>query len=196
MKPRNDVRMQSGPIPLTREGRRLLAAKLAHLRDEIIPGLLTLRESSGYDSAVENDYQHAVGQLANLCERLARSCAVETTPDDPRVVELGELVTLCLDDGTLVCYLVVHPFEAPIGGGRVSSEAPLGRALLGRRVGDKIEVRAPRGAYQCRILSSERLRTRAADSTQPLASQPRDRPIARRSEMFATNNIDQRRTRS
>ena len=192
MNPRNDVRMQSGPIPLTREGRRLLAAKLAHLRDETIPELLTLRESSGYDSEVENDYQHAVGQLASLCERLTRSCAVETTPDDPRVVELGELVTLCLDDGTLACYLVVHPFEAPIGGGRVSSEAPLGRALLGSRVGDKIEVRAPRGAYQCRILSSERRRTRAAGSTQPLASPPHDRPSAHLSDA-ATEKIDERR---
>ena len=192
----DDSHMQPASIPLTREGRRVLAAKLARLRDEIIPELLTLRENSGHDSQLDNDYQRAVSQLASLCDSLARASAVEATPDDPRVVELGELVTLCLDDGTLACYLLVHPFEAPIGGRRVSADAPLGRALLGRRVGDEIDVQAPRGAYCCRILSSERLRIGAAVSTQPLSSRPPDRPIAGRSEMFATDNLDQRRTRS
>ena len=192
----DDAHMHSAAIPLTREGRRVLVAKLAHLRDEVIPELLTLRENSGHDSQPVYDHQRAVSQLASLGDRLAHASAVETTPDDPRVVELGELVTLRLDDGTIACYLLVHPLEAPIGGARVSAEAPLGRALLGRRVGDEIDVRAPRGAYRCRILSSERSHIGAVVSTEPLSSQPPDGPIGGRSEMFTTNNIDQMRTPS
>lgn len=142
---------------LTCEGRRVLVARMQHLRDETIPELLALRADADHDRpADDDDYERAVSQLAYYCSLLAEARAVETTLDDPRVVELGEVVTLCLGDGTFERHLLVHPLEALLGGLRVSSVAPLGRALLGRRVGEEIEVVAPAGSYVCRIVSAER----------------------------------------
>ena len=143
-------------VLLTREGRRVLAARLQHLRDETIPELLALRADADHDGPADDDYERAVSQLAYYCSLLAEARAVETTLDDPRVVELGEVVTLCLGDGTFERHLLVHPLEALLGGLRVSCEAPLGRALLGRRVGEEIEVVAPAGSYVCKIVSAER----------------------------------------
>ncbi len=147
-------------VLITWEGRCILAAKLRHLRDEVIPALVARHEvehpGQSESAYTDDEYQRAAEQLAHVCSVLARARPVESTPDDPRVVELGEAVTLFLDDGTFDRRLIVHPLEAPLGGARLSSESPLGRALLGRRVGEEIEVRAPAGPYRCRILRSER----------------------------------------
>lgn len=150
----------TGAVVLTWEGRRIFAAKWRNLRDDIIPNLLERQESEhpGEVDYLDHDYQRAVGQLSHVCRVLAQARAVESTPDDPRVVELGEAVTLFLEDGTLERRLIVHPLEAPLGGRRVSSSSPLGRALLGRRIGEEVEVRAPTGPYRCRIIRAERLR--------------------------------------
>lgn len=157
---RGDDDPDAGAVPITWEGRRILAAKLRHLRDDVIPGLVARYESEHpgqpESAYVDDEYQDAAERLAHVCSLLARAHPAEATFDDPRVVELGETVTLFLDDGTLDRGLLVHPLEAPLGGIRVSSESPLGRALLGRGVGEEIEVRAPTGPYRCRILRAER----------------------------------------
>ncbi len=151
---------RTGSVLLTWDGRRILAAKFWHFREEVIPELLARQETEhpGEVDYLDDDYQRAVEQVTHVCSVLARARAVESTPDDPRVVELGEAVTLFLDDGTLEGRLIVHPLEASLGGLRVSSDSPLGRALLGRRVGDEVEVRAPTGPYRCRIVRAERLK--------------------------------------
>ena len=164
----DDPDPDAAPVPLTWEGRRILVAKLRHLRDEVVPGLLARHESEHpgqiHRPHADAEYQSAAEQIADVCSLLARARPVESTPDDPRVVELGEAVTLLLEDGTLDCRLIVHPLEAPLGGLRESSESPLGRALLGRTVGEEIEVHAPKGPYRCRILRADRLHPTARDS--------------------------------
>ena len=156
---RDDRHDQTGAVLFTWEGRRILAAKFSHLRDEVIPDLLVRQQSEnpGAVDYLDDEYQRAVEKLAHVCWVLAQARPVESTPDDPRVVELGEAVTLFLEDGTLERRLIVHPLEAPFGGLRVSSDSPLGQALLGRRIGDEVEVRAPTGPYRCRIIRAERL---------------------------------------
>lgn len=143
----------AGPI-LTREGRRTLAARADHLRHVVIPELRGLRQEP--EHATEDEYQRAVHELSGLNALLARAGAVEDTPDDPRLVELGEAVTIALDDGHLERYLLVDPAEATLAGMRVSTGSPLGQALLGRRVGDQVEVLAPDGPYRCQVVSCER----------------------------------------
>ena len=87
---------------------------------------------------------------------LAGARPVEALPDDPEVVELGEAVTIRLDGAPSERYVIVHPSEAAVGTGRAPSHSPLGRALLGRRVGDEVEVPAPGGAYSCVMESATR----------------------------------------
>ena len=75
-------------------------------------------------------------------------------PDlDNDVVDLGELVRLRdLDSAAWVEYEVVGPLEADPVAGRISVGSPLGRALLGRRKGEAVEVEAPGGRFRFRIL--------------------------------------------
>ena len=143
-------------VPLTRHARRELEARAHHLRDRVIPELAGLLEEPDHDTRLDDDYYRATRQLAELTALLDRAEAVEVLPDDPRRVELGEAVMVRHEDGDLERYLVVHPAEATLGGLRVSAASPLGEALLGRSVGDKVDVHAPGGTYRCEIVSTDR----------------------------------------
>lgn len=153
-------------VPLTRHARRALEARARHLRDRVIPELAALLEEPGHDSRLDDEYYRATRQLTELSALLDRAEPVEVLPDDPRRVELGEAVTVRLDDGTLERYLLVHPAEVTLGGLRVSAASPLGVALLGRSVGETIDVHAPAGMYRCEIVSTER-QPYAADDSSP-----------------------------
>ncbi len=72
------------------------------------------------------------------------------------MVELGEAVTIRAEGEQPARYVIVHPAEAVGGVGLVSSLSPLGRALLGRRIGDVVDVAAPGGDYRCVIESATR----------------------------------------
>jgi len=66
------------------------------------------------------------------------STSVENVPDDPKLVELGDEVVISSGVGRFERCLV-HPLEASAKAGRISSESPLGSALMGRSVGDRVE---------------------------------------------------------
>lgn len=140
-------------VPLTRHARRALEARARNLRDCVIPELAGLLEEPDHDTRLDDDYYRATRQLAELSALLDRAEPVEVLPDDPLRVELGEAVTVRLEDGTLERYVVVHPAEVTLGGLRVSAGSPLGAALLGRSIGEDVEVHAPGGTYGCKIVS-------------------------------------------
>ena len=143
-------------VPLTRHARRVLEARARRLRDRVVPELAALIEDPHHDTRLDDDYYRAARQLAELSALLERAEPVEVLPDDPRRVDLGEAVTVRLEDGTLERYLIVHPAEVTLGGLRVSAASPLGAALFGRSVGETVEVDAPGGTYRCEIISTER----------------------------------------
>jgi transcription elongation factor GreA len=143
-------------VPLTRHARRALAAKEHHLRKQVIPELAGLLGDPDRDGRIDEDYHRATRELTELRAVLGRAEPVELLPDDPHRVDLGEAVTIRLEDGTLERYVVVHPAEVTLGGLRASALSPLGAALLGRRVGDEVDVAAPGGTYRCVIVSIER----------------------------------------
>jgi transcription elongation GreA/GreB family factor len=100
--------------------------------------------------------------------------AVEDAPDDPTVVELGDVVSIRLDDGGEETYIVVHSAEAAVEDQRISVDSPLGRALLGRHVGDtsrsacqpgRIDARSPARRAEGGIVpaTGELFRTRTID---------------------------------
>lgn len=146
---------ETGPS-FTRDGRRWLEARADHLRSVVVPELQVLLD--GGDHSVADEHERLLRELEALEELIERSVIVDDQPDDPAVVELGETVTIALEDGSFERYRLVDPMEsAVLGGSRVPADSPLGAALLGRRVGDEIEVDAPGGAYRCRVTSAERL---------------------------------------
>lgn len=144
-------------IRLTRSGQRALTARALLLRDEIIPDLESQRVNYPREETIRFEAERAVGELARIVETLATAQPAEAIPDDPQVVELGEIVTIRLEGLPAEHYVVVHPCEESRGvGGRTSSQSPLGRALLGRRIGDEVEVLAPGGTYRCIIEGADR----------------------------------------
>lgn len=101
-------------------------------------------------------YRRASEEIVRLTAALQTARSVEELPADPRRVVLGDTVRVYFPDGETSRYVIVDPLEAPFEDGRISSESPLGQALLGRHVGEVVEVAAPGGRYRCRIESADR----------------------------------------
>jgi transcription elongation factor GreA len=147
----------TGDVHLTMQGRQDLADRARKLRDEVLPRLVEQRGSADDDGSVRADWERATSELTRVTAVLATARPTGALPDDPRTVELGEFVAIRRVHGTdLEHYRVVHPAEAITRGGLVSARSPLGQALLGRRIGDEVDVAAPGGSYRCVIISATR----------------------------------------
>jgi transcription elongation factor GreA len=141
---------------LTADGRRQLAAKAERLRVVMLPELRDALADRHRDVTVEDDYERAVAELRQLEDLLSVAESVDALPEDPEVVELGDLVTLEVGD-EIERYVIVHPVEAPLDHLRISVAAPLAQALLGHHVGEQVEVRGPRATYRARVLGATRV---------------------------------------
>lgn len=76
---------------------------------------------------------------------------------DPKVVEMGDTVTVREESSSETeDYTIVEPVEARVDESWISSESPLGAALLGRRAGETVNVHAPAGALPYAIVSIRR----------------------------------------
>jgi len=73
----------------------------------------------------------------------------------PETVRLNATILVRGVDGEQETYVVVPPSEADPRAGRVSSHSPVGRALLGRRVGESVVIPAPGGSFMLEIESVE-----------------------------------------
>jgi transcription elongation factor GreA len=133
----------------------MLEERALHLREVVLEELRgRLVDDRAPD--VLADYERALAELTRLRSVLAGASAVEDRPDDPVVVELGDLVTMEVD-GAIERVLIVDPVEASLDDVRISVNSPLSRALLGHRVGDVVEVVPPvGGAYSVRVLGATR----------------------------------------
>lgn len=148
-------RGEADEIFLTQAGRQLLLDRARELRDRADALIGSLEDQAGEPWTV-NERERALDELDRLTSALASARAVEDLPGDPRVVVLGDVVEVCLPDESVERHIIVHPVEAPVDDARISAESPLGAALLGRRVGEEVEVRAPSGSYRCTVVSAER----------------------------------------
>ena len=80
-----------------------------------------------------------------LSKRLDQLTVVREAPTDPTRVFFGAWVTLEDEDGEEVTYRIVGPDESNVEQGWISMEAPVASALLGKRDGDEVTVRRPKG---------------------------------------------------
>ncbi len=72
---------------------------------------------------------------------------------DLSVVNIGDTVEIKSEDGEIETYKIVGVAEASPADGLISNESPMGRALLSRKVGDKITVVAPAGEMEFTIVT-------------------------------------------
>jgi transcription elongation factor GreA len=109
-----------------------------------------LKENAEYHAARE-EQSFLEGRVQAIEARL-RTAVIVSAPAAGSRVGLGSVVTLD-DDGETVSYTIVGAAEADPGRGRISSSSPVGRALLGRDVGDVVTVTAPAGDRAYRVLA-------------------------------------------
>lgn len=155
MNSRPTVDRPAPSVSLTAEGRRLLQERVRLLDGAVKESRAVLDDPERSAESVEA-HQRVTRELESLRAILRAAESVEQCPDDPSTVELGDPVTIQLESGELETYIVVHAAEAPVEDRRISVESPLGAALIGRQVGDRVEVRVPGGSYSCTILSAQR----------------------------------------
>jgi transcription elongation factor GreA len=129
---------------LRTEARNALAERLREARQD---GHLD-------DNPALHDLFEEQAQLERRIALLEAQLAVAeiVAPAGDGVAGIGSVVNVRDDTGTTGEYELVGPLEADIGNGRVSIEAPVGRALVGRSIGEVVVVEAPRGTLAVEIL--------------------------------------------
>lgn len=151
-------------VYLTREGYEKLRAELEYLRtvrrQEVARRLHeALAEGDVLENAeleaARNEQAFVEGRIAELEMLLGSAEVVEEEGRDLNVVGIGSRVTIVEGDGPPETYHIVGPAEASPSEGKISYASPLGKALLGRRVGEEVRVQAPARTMVVRILAIE-----------------------------------------
>jgi transcription elongation factor GreA len=149
-------------VPMTPDGYSRLEEELRHLkgtaRPEIIRAIAQARE---HGDLSENAEYHAArerqsfieGRVAELEDKIARSEVIDISALGGKSVKFGATVTVVDEDtDEELTYQIVGETEADIKAGRLSITAPLSRALIGKEVGDSVEVSTPAGEKGYEIL--------------------------------------------
>ena len=149
---------------LTREGLKKLQDELEYLktikRQEVADRLHAamdegdINENAEYDEA-KNEQAFVEGRILTVETMLKNYVLIEDHARDIEEASLGSTVTVVEGDNPQEKYHIVGAAEADPTKGRISNESPLGRALIGRRVGDTVQVSSPAGLLTFRILKIE-----------------------------------------
>ena len=140
-------------LPMLAEGYERITAELKLLREERPRIVEAIEEARAHGDLSENAEYHAAqerqGQVeamvGDLEDRINRAQIIDpTTLSGDRIV-FGATVTLLDDADKPIRYQIVGQTEADAKVGRISYNSPLGRALIGRKVGEEIEVTVPSG---------------------------------------------------
>jgi transcription elongation factor GreA len=106
--------------------------------------------------AAKNEQAFVEGRIKELEILLATARVVDEKLVDKETIQVGNTVVF-QEEGTndKEEYTIVGAAEANPGEGKISNESPLGKALLGKREGDKVQVDAPAGSYVVKVLKVE-----------------------------------------
>jgi transcription elongation factor GreA len=140
-------------MPMLEVGHRMLTEQLAAFKVERPTIIDAIEEARAHGDLSENAEYHAAkerqGQIeamiADLEDRLSRAQIIDPTTLSGDKVVFGATVHLVDEDEKPVKYQIVGQTEADAKSGRISYSSPLGKALIGRRVDDEVEVTVPSG---------------------------------------------------
>jgi transcription elongation factor GreA len=154
--------MADQKIPMTPRGAQQLKDELKRRKEidrhQIVKAI---EEARGHGDLSENaDYSAAKeaqgfneGRIKELETMLALSDVIDPSKLAGDKVVFGATVKLSdAESGDAVVYQIVGEQEADIKQGRISITAPVARALIGRQVGDTVQVRTPKGSREYEIL--------------------------------------------
>ncbi|WFL76979.1 transcription elongation factor GreA [Altererythrobacter arenosus] len=140
-------------VPMLAEGYERLTADLKVLRAERPKIVDAIEEARAHGDLSENAEYHAAkerqgqveAQIAEIEDKVSRAQIIDPTTLSGDKVIFGATVTLLDEDDKPVKYQIVGQTEADAGKGRISYNSPIARALIGKEVGDEIEVTVPSG---------------------------------------------------
>ena len=132
---------------LTGEKRWEIAERIKHARE-----FGDISENSEYDDA-KNEQAMLEQRIAQLEERLASARLIQAEDVPAGIVVVGTRVRLKdVDANQTIEYVIVGSAEANPAEGKLSNESPVGKAIIGRKKGETVEVAAPRGALKYKII--------------------------------------------
>ena len=147
---------------MTGEGYQALDDELKRLKTQERPSVIAaIAEARSHGDLSENAEYHAAkerqgwieGQIAEIEDRMARAQVIDVSKLSGDTVKFGAKVTIADEDsGEEQTYQIVGAAEADINNGLLSITAPLARALIGKTVGDTVEVNTPRGSKAYEIV--------------------------------------------
>ncbi len=150
---------------MTAEGYQALDEELKRLKTVERPQVIAaIGEARSHGDLSENAEYHAAkdrqgwieGQIAEIEDRLARAQVIDVTKLSGSQVKFGALVTVVDEDTEEENrYQIVGEHEADVKAGRISLTSPLSRAMIGKEVGDVVEVNTPTGVKSYEILKLE-----------------------------------------
>lgn len=140
-------------VPMLAEGYEKLTADLKALRDERPKIVEAIEEARAHGDLSENAEYHAAkerqGQveayISDLEDKTSRAQIIDPASLSGDRVVFGATVTILDEDDKPFKYQIVGQAESDAKVGRVSYESPLARALIGKSVGDEVEVTVPSG---------------------------------------------------
>lgn len=147
--------MSSERIPITPKGYQMLLEELTHLKSIERPAVIAaiaearahgdLSENAEYSAAREKQ-GFIEAKIADLESRIARAEVIDVKELTGNRIKFGATVTLLNEENdSEVKYQIVGEYEADLNSGLISISSPLAKALLGKSVGDQIEVATPKG---------------------------------------------------
>lgn len=143
-------------VPMTASGYQRLETDLRRLKYEERPAVIqAISEARAHGDLSENAEYHAAkerqawieGQILELEDRFSRAEIIDISKLSGKQVKFGATVTL-IDEETdqKKTWQIVGDYEADVKAGKISISSPIARALIGKEVGDSVEVAAPNGA--------------------------------------------------
>ena len=152
--------MSKKDILLTSEGFLELEEELNNLKNVRRPRVIEaikdaraqgdLSENANYDAA-RNEQAEVEGRIKQIEFMLANAQIIEKSSN--HTVDLGSTVTISyVDDDEEEVYSIVGRMEADPFENKISNESPIGKAIIGKKEGDTINVESPTGSYQIKIV--------------------------------------------
>jgi transcription elongation factor GreA len=155
--------MSSDRIPMSKEGYEKLRAQLDKMKNEDMPriaeqiaqarGYGDLSENAEYDAAMESQGM-LQARINDLQDKLARAMLVDksTLPTD-RVVFGSRVRVLDLDLNDEEDFILVGPGDEDYDQNKILLTSPIGQGLVGKKLGEEVEVPVPRGTLKLRIVN-------------------------------------------
>lgn len=149
-------------MPISRKGFDRLRKELENLerreRHDVIRAIEVarehgdLRENAEYHAAKERQ-GHVEGRILELKDKLSRAEVIDCSEVSCNKAVFGTVVTMLdLDTDVEVTYQLLGPEESDVEKGVISIQSPLGRAILGKEIGDEVKVVTPGGIREFEIM--------------------------------------------